>query len=109
MAGIKGRSGSGGKREGSGRQKGVPNKSTAEIKEAARKHGAAAIDRLAHLMMKAESEAAQVAAAKEILDRAYGKAPQAMTGEDGEGPIKHILEVVWAGSSASSAGAHLKN
>lgn len=100
MAGVKGRSGSGGRRAGSGRKKGSPNKSTAEIKAHAREHGAAAIERLAHLMMNAESEAAQVAAAKEILDRAYGKAPQAITGEEGEGPVKHILEVVWAGSKA---------
>jgi len=64
-----------GERRG-GRQKGTPNKATVEIKDAAREHGAAAITRLAHLMVKAESEAAQVAACKEILDRGYGKAPQ---------------------------------
>ncbi len=107
MAGVAGRSGSGGRRAGSGRKKGSPNKSTAEIKAAARKHGAAAIDRLAHLMMNAESEAAQVAAAKEILDRAYGKAPQALTGDDGEEPIRQVIEFRWATDSNSST--HLKN
>jgi hypothetical protein len=64
-----------GERRG-GCQKGTPNKATAEIKEAARKYGEAAINRLAVLMMKAESEATQIAACKEILDRGYGKAQQ---------------------------------
>ena len=86
-----------------GRPPGAKNKVTAGVKMLASVHAPEAIKRLAHIMMKGESEAAQVAAAKEILDRAYGKAPQAITGEDGEGPVKHILEVVWAASSASSA------
>lgn len=103
MAGVAGRSGSGGRRAGSGRKKGSPNKSTAEIKAIAREHGAVAIERLAHLMMNAESEAAQVAAAKEILDRAYGKAPQALTGEDGEGPIRQVIEVRWASNNDSGS------
>lgn len=63
----------GGRREGAGRKAGVPNKATAEIKKLAQKHGPAAIARLAHLLANAESEQAQVGAAKELLDRAYGK------------------------------------
>lgn len=31
--------------------------------------------------------------AKELLDRGFGKSAQALTGENGEGPIK--LEVSW--------------
>lgn len=72
-----------GERRG-GRQKGTPNRVTADIKAAAQLHGAAALERLAYLMTNAESEAAQVAAAKEILDRAYGKAPQALTVDPGD-------------------------
>lgn len=41
--------------------------------------------------MEAESEASRVAAIKEILDRGYGKAPQPMTGEDGEGPMQLVV------------------
>ena len=65
------------------------------------RHAERAISRLAHLMEKAESEAAQVSACKEILDRAYGKAPQAITGEDG-GPIQNevIVRIIEAGIGA---------
>ena len=42
------------------------------------------------------SEAARVAAAIALLDRGWGKPPQAHTGEDGEGKIRvtirHIVE-----------------
>jgi hypothetical protein len=86
----------GGRRTGAGRKPGVPNKATAEIKEIARKHGADAIKRLAHLMTKAESEQAQVAACKELLDRAYGKPAQAIIGDD-EAPVKTVMEVIWGG------------
>lgn len=69
-----------------GRQKGTLNKSTAEVKVIAGKHGEAAIKELARLALKAESETARIQAIRELLDRAYGKAPQAITGEDG-GPM----------------------
>jgi len=85
----------GGRRTGAGRKPGVPNKATAEIKEIARKHGADAIKRLAHLMTKAESEQAQVAACKELLDRAYGKPAQAIIGDEDEAPVKTVMEVIW--------------
>lgn len=87
-----------GERRG-GRQKGTPNKATAEIKEVARLHGVDAVNRLAHLMMHADSEAAQVAAANSLLDRGYGKAAQALTGEDG-GAIEVIAKLTWADSKS---------
>lgn len=103
----------GGKREGAGRKAGVPNKATHEVRDLARMHGPAAIEaaaRLAGLILKvapnkegdgemevpdgvAESEAARVAALQIILDRAYGKATQPLSGADGEGPI----EIKWLG------------
>ena len=85
----------GDKRPGSGRKAGIPNRATTECKAAARKYGPAAIRELAKLagLMpggkgKAESEQAQIAACREILDRAYGKAAQPYTGEGGEGPVQ---------------------
>ena len=75
-----------GERRG-GRAKGTPNKSTAEVKQLAGKYAPAALKELARLSTEAESEQARVSACKEILDRAYGKAPQAITGDDG-GPIE---------------------
>lgn len=64
-----------GKKTG-GRKAGTPNKSTADVRAEARKFSPAAIARLAYLMEHAASEAAQVAAAKELLDRAHGRPAQ---------------------------------
>lgn len=61
---------------GSGRKKGSLNKVTAEIKGLAQQHGADAIQTLAILMQQADSDTARIAAAKELLDRGYGKARQ---------------------------------
>ncbi len=74
-----------------GRAKGTLNKSTVEVKAAAAKYGPDAIKKLAQLMDTADTDQAKIAACKEILDRAYGKAPQAITGEDGKALFpKHI-------------------
>lgn len=84
----------------SGRPKGSPNKITAEVKELARKYGPDAIERLAGLagllpgVMPAEAGAAQVAALREILDRAYGKATQHIAGDPAGAPVKVVFE--WA-------------
>jgi hypothetical protein len=81
-----------------GRQKGTPNKATAEVKDIARKYGPDAIKRLAALggliegQVAAESEAAQVAACNTILDRAYGKASQPIDGDGDGGPV--LLQVI---------------
>ncbi len=72
-----------------GRRKGTPNKSTVEVRAYAQDFGEDAISILANLMYKSEDEKTRISAAKEILDRAYGRAPQAMevTGKVG-GPIE---------------------
>jgi len=72
-----------------GRQAGTPNKATAEIKSLAQKHAPDAIKELARLAKASESDAARVAAIKELLDRGYGKSAQPHTGEGGEGPVAH--------------------
>ena len=73
-----------------GRQKGTPNKATAEVKlaitELAKTHAPAALRTLAKLAESAESEQARVAACREILDRAYGRPAQAVTLAGGDGP-----------------------
>lgn len=66
-----------------GRKKGTLNKSTVEIKTLAQKHGAEAIGILAVLMKTSDSDTAKISAAKELLDRGYGKAAQSITGPDG--------------------------
>ena len=59
-----------------GRVKGTPNKVTAEIKAMAAEYAPDALMELARLSVDADNEQTRVAACKEILDRAYGKAPQ---------------------------------
>jgi cob(I)alamin adenosyltransferase len=61
-----------------GRTKGTLNKATAEIKALAQLHAEAAMTELARLATSAESEAARVAAIKELFDRGYGKATQSV-------------------------------
>lgn len=84
----------GGARPGAGRRKGTPNKSTADVKALAQKYAPAAMEELSRLSTGAESEAARVAAIKEILDRAYGKSKQPLVGGDeSDAPIKTALTV----------------
>ncbi len=59
-----------------GRPKGSLNKSTRDIKALAQQHTPAALKTLVGIMADSESDAARVSAAKELLDRGYGKAHQ---------------------------------
>lgn len=92
----------GGKREGAGRKKGVPNKANAEIKAVAREYGPAAIAKLAQLagLVKgkkaATSEQAQVSANREILDRGYGKPTQGIELAPTEG-LEKLLDRIAGG------------
>lgn len=80
-----------GERRG-GRQVGTPNKATAEVREIAAAWGPAAISKAAELaglvkneageiVGQAESEQARIAALGIILDRAYGRPPQAISAD----------------------------
>lgn len=81
-----------------GRKAGTLNKATADVKALAGKHGPSAIAELARLMTHAEGEAARVAACNAILDRAYGKAAQPVTGGDEtDNPVRLIHEMVVRG------------
>ena len=83
-----------------GRQKGTLNKATADIKALAQKHAEAAMTELARLATSAESEAARVAAIKELFDRGFGKAKQPVVGGDeSDQPVK--LEFTWLAPSGS--------
>lgn len=68
-----------------GRKPGTPNKATASIRDIARQYTDQAVRTLVKVLSD-ESAAARVAAARELLDRAYGKATSVIGGEDG-GPI----------------------
>ena len=69
-----------GKKTG-GRKAGTLNKATLEVKEAARQYAPAALNWLYQIMENGESDAAKVSAARELLDRAYGKPTQSIATE----------------------------
>jgi NAD(P)-dependent dehydrogenase (short-subunit alcohol dehydrogenase family) len=73
-----------------GRSKGTPNRATADIKALAQTYGPDAVDTLADIMKDvAAPAAARVAAARELIDRGFGKAIQTVhnAGADG-GPMQ---------------------
>jgi len=74
-----------------GKPKGTKNKSTAEVKELAQTYGAGALTTLATIMRNSDNDQARIAAAKELLDRGYGKVTQPMehSGPNG-GPIQSV-------------------
>ncbi len=72
----------------SGNPSGRP-KIPAEVRELARALSVEAIETHAAIMRDVEAPpAARGASANAILDRAWGKPAQAITGEDGEGPVE---------------------
>src|SRR5215831_104732 len=77
---------------GAGRRQGSPNKNTAEVKALAMKDVPHVVQELVRLALHAKNEATRVAACKELLDRAIGKAVQPHSGESGEGPV--IVNVI---------------
>jgi monomeric isocitrate dehydrogenase len=82
-------------RKTGGRLKGTPNKATADIRALCQAHADDVIAELARLATKAESEAARVAAIKELLDRGYGKPKQPLSNdEEGELRLVHRIERV---------------
>ena len=66
-----------------GRTKGTKNKVNSDISKLARKHAKAAIDELATQMKTAPEKAVRVSAARELLDRAYGRPTQNQNVEGG--------------------------
>lgn len=70
-------------------------KALKEIQELARSHSPMAIKTLAKIATKGISEPARVAACNAILDRGFGKPPQAVTGEGGEGPVLANITVTF--------------
>ena len=78
---------------GRGRPKGAKNKILFEIRAACQMHGEMAVRELARLAREAESDAAKVAAIKELLDRGYGKSPQPIDGDGNGAPVQIINRI----------------
>jgi len=83
-----------GERRG-GRKKGTPNKVTVALKDAAREYTQDALNTLVSVMAGGEGvpAAAQVSAAREILDRGYGKASTVLTGDEDGGPLQLVSRI----------------
>ena len=91
---MAGRGAKPGERRG-GRGKGTPNKATKDIKAIAQPYGAEAVTTLVAIMRSAEQPpAARVAAAKEVLDRGFGKSKQSIdhSSEDGSMTPKGLAD-----------------
>lgn len=87
----------GGKREGAGRPVGSPNKTTSTLRELAREHTEEALATLLTVMGDSDSDAAKVSAAKEILDRGYGKSRTVLSGDEDGNPVELIHKIVLEG------------
>lgn len=61
-----------------GRQKGTPNKATADIKALAQQHTPEAMKRLVEIIRESDSDSAVVAAIREMFDRGFGKPKQSL-------------------------------
>lgn len=88
-----------------GRKAGAPNRVTADIKALAQTYGPEAVDTLAEIMRDgSHPPAARVAAAKELIDRGFGKAvqPTELSGKDGM-PFAYEFIVKRAGTEPRSA------
>jgi hypothetical protein len=70
------------KPQNSGRKKGTLNKATVDLKAIARTMEPEATKRLGQLL-RSENEAVALGAVKEVYDRAFGKATQVVSGENG--------------------------
>ncbi|WP_299109678.1 hypothetical protein [uncultured Bradyrhizobium sp.] len=77
-----------------GRPKGALNKYTRDIKALAGKHTPEALKTLVSVMQASDSDAARVSASKELLDRAYGRAPQAIIGGGADDPAVRVITEV---------------
>ncbi len=71
----------------SGNPGGMP-KGYGEMRAAARKHTAAALQALVDAL---SDNKLRVVAAQALLDRGWGKPTQAATGEGGEGPVEMVI------------------
>jgi hypothetical protein len=76
----------------SGNPSGRPKKHS-EVIKFARLHSVEALETMVKIMRNHKHPRLALKAAELLLDRAWGKVPNTITGEAGEGPVK--LEVTW--------------
>lgn len=84
----------------SGNPSGRP-RAVRELVELARSESTATFRKVVWLRDNAEDQRVQFAACQEILNRAWGKPAQAVTGEGGEGPAVVVVDTGIARDAAS--------
>jgi hypothetical protein len=84
-----------GKPKTGGRASNTPHNKNNEAFELARKHGPKVIEGLWTIFETSNSEASRISAAKELLDRAYGRPASTVTGDGSGEPIIIRHEVKW--------------
>jgi hypothetical protein len=78
-----------------------------DVQEMARQHAPRVIVELARLALKAKSETARIAAIRELLDRGYGRARQAMeVSVPADDPIRLLLDEIDARSRVEAPVSH---
>jgi len=74
-------------------------KAPAHLRSLARAHTVAAVNRIAGLAEKAQSESVRLDANKALLDRGWGAPTTKLGGgEDGSGPLEFIVRQIMEGS-----------
>jgi hypothetical protein len=94
-----GATGKGFKKGVSGNPSGRP-KIYNDMVKMARSHSTEALEKLVAIMRQKRSPKLALRAAELLLDRAWGKVPQSITGEHGEGPVK--ISVMWQNADVAT-------
>ena len=90
-----------------GRQRGTPNKVTAEIREHAQQYTVEALAGLAQIARNSGSDAAKVAAWKAILDRGHGRPAQEVgINVGGDTSVAALMERINGRSRGIERGDH---
>ena len=84
----------GGRRPGAGRKKGKVSEAKRELAEMAREHAEAALNTLVEIATGDCAASARVSAATAILDRAYGKPPQALEHSAKGGSLEQLFREI---------------
>jgi Family of unknown function (DUF5681) len=71
-----------------------------EMVKLARSHSTEALEKLVEIMRNKRSPKLALKAAELLLDRAWGKVPQSIVGEGGEGPVK--ISVMWQSAEVAT-------
>ncbi len=71
----------------------TPSGEIVNLRELARSYTLEAVTVIANCIRSNDQKVA-LAASQTMLDRGWGRAAQAITGEDGEGPVQHNLRMV---------------